>query len=127
MPYPENLFYASWVTPAVESLAELATASARFFRVLGHPTRLGILERLLERPHTVSELVEAVDASQSTLSNHLACLRWCGFVETERQGRQIIYRVQDPRVRDVLDTVRAVAAEHCEHLASCTRIGPDWI
>jgi DNA-binding transcriptional ArsR family regulator len=115
------------MTAAVESPPALATASARFFRVLGHPTRLGIIDRLLGRPHTVSELVEAVDASQSTVSNHLACLRWCGFVETERQGRQIIYRIQEPRVRDVLDTVRALAAEHCEHLASCTRIGPDWI
>lgn len=112
---------------AVQSPPELATASARFFRVLGHPTRLGILERLLERPHSVSELVEALDASQSRVSNHLACLRWCGFVETERHGRQIIYRLCDPRIRDVLDAARGLAADHCAHLASCTRIGPDWI
>jgi ArsR family transcriptional regulator, cadmium/lead-responsive transcriptional repressor len=115
------------MTAAVQTHPELATATARFFRVLGHPTRLGILERLLEGPHTVSELVEAVDASQSRVSNHLACLRWCGFVETERRGRQVIYRLHDPRVRDVLDAARALAADHCDHLASCTRIGPDWI
>ena len=115
------------MTTAVQSAPELATASARFFRVLGHSMRLAILERLLERPHRVSELVEALDASQSRVSNHLACLRWCGFVETERQGRQIIYRIHDPRVRDVLAAARAVAADHCDHLASCTRIGPDWI
>lgn len=101
-------------------------ASARFFRVLGDPTRLAILELLLDDPHTVSELVEAVGASQSRVSNHLACLRWCGFVEDERHGRQVTYRIADPRVSDVLAAASELAAAHCEHLASCGRIGPEW-
>jgi DNA-binding transcriptional ArsR family regulator len=112
---------------AVASAPELSTASARFFRVLGHPTRLQILALLLERPHTVSELVEVLGSSQSRVSNHLACLRWCGFVETERHGRQITYRLGDPRVGDVVAAAEELASDHCELLASCTRIGPDWI
>jgi DNA-binding transcriptional ArsR family regulator len=114
------------VSTGVKSAPELSTASARFFRVLGHPTRLRILALLLEEPRTVSELVEAVGSSQSRVSNHLACLRWCGFVETERHGRQITYRLCDPRVRDVLAAGEELAADHCDVLASCTRIGPDW-
>lgn len=112
---------------AVQPRPDLAVASARFFRVLGHPTRLQILSLLLDRPHTVTELVEATESSQSTVSNHLACLRWCGFVETERNGRQVTYSIADHRVRNVLDSGQALAADHCELLASCTRIGPDWV
>lgn len=104
----------------------LRLASARIFRVLGDATRLRILELLLERPRTVSELVERIGSSQSRISNHLACLRWCGFVDTERSGRTATYSVRDRRVAAVLAAAREMAVDHCEHLASCTRIGPDW-
>ncbi|MGD9796351.1 MAG: ArsR/SmtB family transcription factor [Acidimicrobiia bacterium] len=102
-------------------------ASARFFRVLGDPTRLKILELLLGGPHTVSELVEATGAPQARVSNHLACLRWCRFVEAEREGRTVIYRVVDPRIATLLEAGRELTDEHCEHLIGCKRIGPDWI
>lgn len=102
-------------------------AAARLFRVLGDANRLRILELLIERPHTVSELADALDAPQPRVSNHLACLRWCRFVQDERQGRNVVYRIADPSVADVVALGRRVAAEHGEHLASCRRIGPDWI
>ena len=111
----------------LQARTELGVATARFFRVLSDPTRLAILELLLERPRTVSELVGALDCPQSRVSNHLACLRWCEFVDTERDGRQVTYRIREQRVRKLIDAARAMAAEHCEHLASCGRIGPDWI
>lgn len=112
---------------AVEESAELGVATARFFRVLSDPTRLAILELLLQGPMTVSELVAALDCPQSRVSNHLACLRWCEFVEAERDGRQVTYRIREGRVGALIEAGRAMAAEHCDHLASCTRIGPDWI
>lgn len=102
-------------------------ALARYFRILGDPTRLRILELLLERERTVGELVALTGAPQSRVSNHLACLKWCRFAEAERQGRHVIYRIADPRVRRLLTESRVLAAEHEEHLASCRRIGPDWI
>src|SRR6267154_614887 len=114
------------MTTAIQNDHDLGTATARFFRVLSDPTRLAILELLLQGPRTVSELVEALDVSQSRVSNHLACLRWCEFVDTEREGRQITYRLRDRRVRGLIAGARSMAADHCEHLASCTRIGPDW-
>lgn len=107
--------------------AELDVATARFFRVFSHPTRLQILQLLSEAPRTVSELVEALGCPQSRVSNHLACLRWCEFVDGERSGRQVTYRVRDERVRTLMTAARSMAAEHCEHLVSCQRIGPDWI
>jgi Predicted transcriptional regulators len=95
--------------------------------VLGDPTRLALLELLLESPRTVSELVSDLGVPRSRVSNHLACLRWCRFVETERQGREVVYRVADDRLRPLLERSRELTAEHCEYLASCQRIGPEWV
>jgi ArsR family transcriptional regulator, cadmium/lead-responsive transcriptional repressor len=103
------------------------TAAARLFRVLGDPTRLAIVRLLLERERTVSELVAAVGAPRSRISNHLACLRWCRFVETERQGRRVIYRLTDRHIPELLAQAEVVAADRIDHLVACRRIGPDWI
>jgi len=102
-------------------------ALSRYFRVLGDPTRLRIIEALLERERTVSDLVELVGAPQSRVSNHLACLRWCRLVDSERRGRTVVYRVADERVSRVLTLAASLAEPNCDHLASCKRIGPDWI
>jgi DNA-binding transcriptional ArsR family regulator len=102
-------------------------ALSRYFRVLGDPTRLRIIEALLKGERTVSELVELVGAPQSRVSNHLACLRWCRLAESERRGRTVVYRVADERVSRVLALAASLAEPNCDHLASCKRIGPDWI
>ena len=102
-------------------------ALARYFRVLGDPTRLRIIELLLQRERTVSELIELVGAPQSRVSNHLACLRWCRLAESERRGRTVVYRVADERVSRVLEMATSLAQPNCDHLASCKRIGPDWV
>ena len=102
-------------------------ALSRYFRILGDPTRLRVIEALLERERTVSELVELLSAPQSRISNHLACLRWCRLVDSERRGRTVVYRVADERVSRVLTLAASLAEPNCDHLASCKRIGPDWI
>lgn len=110
-------------TPALH----VREALSRYFRVLGDATRLRIVEALLEQDRTVSELVELIGAPQSRISNHLACLKWCRVAESERRGRHVVYRVSDPRVRDLLEAARELASDHCDHLANCRRIGPEWI
>ena len=102
-------------------------ALSRYFRVLGDPTRLRIVEMLLERERTVSELVDLLGVPQSRVSNHLACLRWCRFVDSERRGRTVVYRISDERVASVLELAGSLAEPNCDHLASCKRIGPEWI
>lgn len=102
-------------------------ALSRYFRVLGDPTRLRILEALIERERTVSELAGIIEAPRSRISNHLACLKWCRVAESERRGRTVVYRLTDGRVRDLLARARELAAEHRDHLESCRRVGPDWI
>ncbi len=103
------------------------TAPARFFRVLGDPTRLHILELLEEQERTVGELVAAVGEPQPRVSTHLACLRHCGFVDTERRGREIVYRLALRGLDRILAQGADALEPIAERLATCTRIGPDWV
>lgn len=102
-------------------------AEARFFRVLGDPTRIRILEFLADGPGTVSELVEATNQSQPRVSTHLACLRHCGFVETERRGKQVMYRLGLDGLDGLLNRAVAAMSPIAERLETCSRIGPDWV
>jgi ArsR family transcriptional regulator, cadmium/lead-responsive transcriptional repressor len=92
---------------------------ARVFAGISDPTRLHILLVLLQGEHNVSELVIAVGSSQGRVSMHLQCLRWCGFVESERRGKYVFYRVRDERVQDLINLARAFAASYHYELASC--------
>jgi DNA-binding transcriptional ArsR family regulator len=102
-------------------------ASARFFRILGDPTRLAIVQHLLVRPHTVTELVRELGVRQSRISNHLACLRWCRVVAAERQGRRVVYTITDPRLRRLLDVASELVTEDPDEQKGYRRIGPDWV
>jgi DNA-binding transcriptional ArsR family regulator len=80
---------------------------AKYFRVLSDPTRVRVLELLDDHGElSVGELVGRLGESQPKVSNHLACLRWCGFVERERRRRHVFYRVADGRVLEVVGLVR---------------------
>lgn len=105
----------------------LLEARARYFRVFGDPTRLKVLEALLDRERSVSDLMEITGAPQSRVSNHLACLKWCGLVESEPRGRQVIYRIVDSQVPQLLSIAGGLSSDQCDHLANCRRIGPEWI
>jgi ArsR family transcriptional regulator, cadmium/lead-responsive transcriptional repressor len=95
----------------------------KYFRALGEPTRVRILELLGEHGElSVTELVERLSQSQPKVSNHLACLRWCGFVQTRREHPTVYYRVADERVTELLSLGRALLADNAEHVAACRRI-----
>ena len=96
---------------------------AKYFRGLGDPTRLRILELLrAEGELSVGELVERLVLPQPQVSNHLACLRWCGFVATRRAGRGVYSRIADERVETILDLGASLLADNAEHVAACCRI-----
>jgi len=109
-------------TPARQANTSGAELYARFFRALGDPTRVRILHRLLDAPAgecSVSDLVAALDAPQSRVSTHLGCLRWCGLVQTRREGKQVYYRIADPRVRQLLAVAGTVLRDHAAGVATC--------
>jgi DNA-binding transcriptional ArsR family regulator len=103
------------------------SAAARFFRVLGDPTRLHILELLDGGELTVNEIVDAVGQPQPRVSTHLACLRHCGFVSTERRGKEVVYRLALRGLPRLSAQTESVLEPIVERLATCTRIGPDWV
>lgn len=74
---------------------------------LGDPTRLGIFERLAERPRAVGELAAELPVSRPAVSHHLKVLKAAGLVTEQAQGTRRIYRLNPEGVaalRDQLDT-----------------------
>ncbi len=95
---------------------------AKFFHGLANPTRLRLVEVLLEGERSVGQLVEAVGAAQSQVSNQLACLKWCGYVTARQEGKYVLYRISDDRVRSMLQLAREIVADNAEHIQCCTRM-----
>lgn len=92
---------------------------AKYFRTLGNPTRLRILELLRERERPVGQLVDVLATSQPYVSNQLACLRWCGLVSTRREHRTVYYRLAGERVEQILSLAESLLGENAEHIAAC--------
>jgi DNA-binding transcriptional ArsR family regulator len=114
-----QLLPAPFRLPATPTEADLL---AKYFRVLGDRTRLSILALVAERERSVGELAGLLGEPQPKVSNHLACLRWCGFVSTRREHRTIHYRLADERVSDVVQLARGLLRENAEHVAACRRV-----
>jgi ArsR family transcriptional regulator len=86
-----------------------ATVAAAMLKALGNEKRLMILCKLLEHGEmSVMALTAQVGLSQSALSQHLAKMRDEKIVGFRRDAQQIFYHVSDPRVRDILATLKSV-------------------
>ena len=92
---------------------------ARFYRGLGDPTRLKILKLLSTGEKSVSSLVDQLKSPQGRVSSHLACLRWCGFVVSERRGRSVYYTIIDPKVISLLNVGEEIFGTANERIISC--------
>lgn len=95
---------------------------AKFFHGLSNPTRLKIVEALLAGEQNVSQLIGAVGASQSQISNQLACLKWCGYVMSRQDGKYVVYRIADERIRTMLQLSKEIVADNAEQIRCCTRM-----
>jgi DNA-binding transcriptional ArsR family regulator len=96
---------------------------AKYFRALGDPTRLRILQLLQTQGElSAGELTRRLAQPQPRVSNHLACLRWCGFVTTRRDHRRIYYRLADQRVAAMLQLAHGLLDDNADHVAACCRI-----
>lgn len=81
---------------------------AEFFKTLGHPVRIRVLELLSEREHAVSELVAAIEIEPANLSQQLAVLRRAGLVTTRKEGSAVHYSVTSSEVSDLLAVARSI-------------------
>ena len=94
---------------------------AKLFRGFGDPARLGILNTLRNGPLNVGQIVEMTGLSQPNASNHLGCLRDCGLVVAEQQGRYVTYHLSDDRVGDLLALAESLLADVARGVYECTR------
>ena len=76
--------------------ARASTECATKLRVLGDPTRMRVVEVLMDGPRCVHELMSILRIEQSLLSHHLRILREAGFVVTRRDGRGVLYDLSPP-------------------------------
>jgi DNA-binding transcriptional ArsR family regulator len=88
--------------PLPDPLVELV---AERFRVLGEPMRIKLMDRLRDGEASVSELQEAVGASQQNVSKHLGILRAAGMVSRSKHGNRTVYEISDPSMFELCEVV----------------------
>jgi ArsR family transcriptional regulator len=93
--------------PSPETLAALG----EFFKLVGDPTRLGILHALTPGELCVQDLGAALGMSESAVSHQLAQLRRARMVKSQRVGRSVYYGLADRHVRQLVDAARVHLAE----------------
>ena len=91
---------------------------ADFFRVLGHPARVRILELLRDGERSVGDLQAALTLDSSGTSQHLAALKRHGLLETRRERTSVYYRVRDPRIFQLLEVARQILSLKTRRRAS---------
>jgi DNA-binding transcriptional ArsR family regulator len=96
-------------------------ARARFFRSLGEPSRLAILDALRGGELRAGDIAAAAHLSASNASRHLACLRECGLVDARQDWRHVYYRLAGNHVDQLLREADMLLDTVAERVASCTR------
>ncbi|OBJ71468.1 transcriptional regulator [Mycobacterium sp. 1274756.6] len=86
----------------------LYTLKAEFFKTLGHPARIRVLELLVERDHTVAELLAEVGLEASSMSHQLGVLRRAGLVTATKQSTTVTYSLASPAIAELLAVAREV-------------------
>ncbi|MDW4904236.1 metalloregulator ArsR/SmtB family transcription factor [Streptomyces sp. ADMS] len=89
----------------------LYQAKAEFFRMLGHPVRIRVLELLQNGPVPVRDLLSEIDIEPSNLSQQLAVLRRSGIVVSIREGSTVSYALAGGDVAELLRAARRILTE----------------
>jgi ArsR family transcriptional regulator len=92
-------------------MRDIPRLKAEFFKSLGNPLRIRILELLSEREHSVAEMLDALDAEQSHLSQQLGLLRRAGLVTDRREGSKVLYSLADERIAELLTISKQVLVD----------------
>jgi DNA-binding transcriptional ArsR family regulator len=100
--------------------------ASSLFAALGHPTRLRIVELLMEGEQSVNEIAKSLNITQSGTSQHLAILTRAGILVAEPRRATRMYRIRGPRISRILDLITEFCEVHhlygtgeeAEHLAS---------
>lgn len=81
---------------------------AEFFKTLGHPARIRVLELLSEREHAVAEMLPEVGIEPADLSQQLAVLRRANLVVSRKEGSNVYYSLTSPQIAELLKVARGI-------------------
>ena len=81
---------------------------AEFFKTLGHPARIRVLELLSEREYAVAEMLPEVGIEPAHLSQQLAVLRRANLVITRKEGSTVYYSMTNPHIAELLRVARTI-------------------
>ncbi len=96
---------------------EVYRLQAEVLKTLSSPKRLEIIHLLAEGPREVGRLAEELGISQPNVSQHLALMRSAGIVESERDGREVRYRLSDPEIICACETMRGVLVRRLSRIS----------
>jgi len=85
---------------------------ANYFKALGHPTRIKILEFLKDKEKCVCEIVPALKGKQANISQHLMVLKRVGLVVDRKEGLSVFYKVRNKKVFEVLDLISEMLRDY---------------
>ncbi|MEV4941053.1 ArsR/SmtB family transcription factor [Streptomyces zaomyceticus] len=88
--------------------APLYQLKAEFFKTLGHPVRIRVLELLSEREHGVAEMLRDTRVEPAYLSQQLAVLRRANLVVARREGAAVHYALTSPQIVELLRIARVI-------------------
>ena len=92
-------------------MKELYKIHAELCKVFSNPTRLEILNLLRDKELSVTELIEKTKLSQANISQHLSIMKSKGIVISDRKGKNICYRLTNPKIIKAFDLIREVLHE----------------
>lgn len=104
----------------MDEMHEVFESVARYFSVLGEPTRLRILHALCQEEKCVNDIIQATGLAQANASRHLGLMYQAGMLSRRREGTQIFYKVADPMYVELCRTVSIQLISRTES-ASTTR------
>jgi Predicted transcriptional regulators len=90
-----------------------------FIKVFGSPVRLKILNSLKSSPKSVQEICKELNLEQSLVSHNLKCLLDCGFVNNKREGKRVIYSINESIVFPLFELIDKHIEKYKDKLISC--------
>ncbi len=92
-------------------MKELYKLHAEMCKVFSNSTRLEILNLLRDKQLSVTELIEKTKLSQANISQHLSIMKSKGIVTSNREGKNIYYKLTNPKIIKAFDIIREILAE----------------
>ena len=90
---------------------ELYKIHAEMCKVFSNPTRLEILNLLRDKEMSVTDLIKKTQLSQANISQHLSIMKSKGIVTSNRKGKNIYYKLMNPKIIKAFDIIREVLEE----------------